>query len=185
MKIYTKTGDRGETALFANGRVYKNDTRVEAYGTVDELNSWLGLVRTYDLPEAASDWLETIQNDLFVIGSDLATPIDSSPDWLVRMTPAPTLALEAAIDQMDLELTPLAAFILPGGTPAAASTHIARTVCRRAERLCVSLLQNEGVNAHTLVYLNRLSDFLFTLARYINLKAGESETKWQIRNRKR
>jgi cob(I)alamin adenosyltransferase len=181
MKIYTKTGDEGETALFSGGRVPKNDARVEAYGTVDELNSWLGLIRTYDLAVLVSAWLESIQNDLFVIGADLATPLDSSPDWLVRMGEQPTIALEVAIDLMDTELSPLKAFILPGGIPAAASLHIARTVCRRAERLCVSLQQSEGINPAALIYLNRLSDFLFTLARYVNLKAGESETKWQTR----
>ena len=181
MKIYTKTGDSGETALFAGGRVPKNDLRVEAYGTVDELNSWLGLIRTYTLPDPVPAWLETIQNDLFVIGADLATPMDSSPDWLVRMTEPPVDALETAIDHMTAELTPLKAFILPGGTTAAANSHIARTVCRRAERLCVALQQIDNINPSVLKYLNRLSDFLFTLARYVNLNAGESETKWQTR----
>ncbi len=182
MKIYTKTGDSGETSLFAGGRVPKNDPRVEAYGTVDELNSWLGLIRSYPVSQETQDWLETIQNDLFVLGADLATPLDSNPSWLVRMTEPPAQALESGIDRMDEQLAPLKAFILPGGTPAAGSLHIARTVCRRAERLCVALGQTEGVNAHALTYLNRLSDFLFTLARFVNLQAGEAETKWQTRS---
>jgi len=182
MKIYTKTGDSGETSLFAGGRVPKNDPRVETYGTVDELNSWLGLIRGYSISTEAQDWLETVQNDLFILGADLATPLDSNPSWLVRMTESPVQVLERAIDRMDEQLTPLAAFILPGGTPAAASLHIARTVCRRAERLCVALGQSEDVNSHALTYLNRLSDFLFTLARYVNMQAAESETKWQTRS---
>jgi cob(I)alamin adenosyltransferase len=178
MKIYTKTGDTGETSLFSGGRVPKDDGRVEAYGTVDELNSWLGLVRSNELPFLAETWLEKIQNDLFKIGADLATPLDSNPAWLVRMDEAPAQDLEAWIDQMDADLIPPKSFILPGGCAAAAQLHIARTVCRRAERLCVTLQAGPGVNAPVIIYMNRLSDFLFTLARWVNLKAGVSETKW-------
>ena len=181
MKIYTKTGDEGDTSLFSGGRVAKDDLRVEAYGTVDELNSWLGLIRSHDLPPAPAAWLETIQNDLFVIGADLATPLDSHPAWLVRLTEPPVAALETAIDQMDEHLTPLRAFILPGGTSAAAETHIARTVCRRAERACVRLQHVSAINPVLIRYLNRLSDFLFTLARELNRQSGEAETKWQTR----
>ncbi len=182
MKIYTKTGDRGETSLFAGGRVRKDNIRVEAYGTVDELNSVLGLARSYPLPEQAQTWLEAVQNVLFVVGADLATPMDSSPKWLVRLDDQPVLALENAIDQMDEELPRMTAFILPGGVTAAAALHVARTVCRRAERICVTLSAEETINPNVLVYLNRLSDFLFTLARWVNLKAGETETKWHSRS---
>ena len=181
MKIYTKTGDQGETALFAGGRVLKSHIRVEAYGTVDELNSLLGLVRSYTRPAQAQTWLEAIQNDLFIVGADLATPAESTPAWLVRLVEQPVTALEQAIDQMDLDLEPLKAFILPGGIPAAATLHVARTVCRRAERICTTLQTESGVNPAVLMYLNRLSDFLFTLARWVNLQAGESETKWSVR----
>lgn len=182
MKIYTKTGDTGETSLFAGGRVPKSHLRVEAYGTVDELNSVLGLIRTYPVPEQAQAWLEAIQNTLFTVGSDLATPLDAKADWLVRLDAAPTQALEQGIDAMTDELEPLRNFILPGGTPAAAHAHIARTVCRRAERVCVALAEAEPINGEVIVYLNRLSDFLFTLARWINLKSGESETRWSVRS---
>lgn len=181
MKIYTKTGDTGETSLFAGGRVKKHDPRVDAYGTVDELNAHLGFLRTYEMPQKAQAWLEDIQNVLFVVGSDLATPLDAKADWLVRLDEAPVLRLEAAIDEMTAALEPLQSFILPGGTSAAAYTHVARTVCRRAERCCVALAQDHEVNAQVIVYLNRLSDFFFTLARWLNHRAGESETKWSVR----
>lgn len=182
MKIYTRTGDTGETSLFAGGRVRKDDIRVEAYGTVDELNSLLGLVRAYDIPQQAQTWLETIQNTLFVIGADLATPMDSNPKWLVRLDDQPSVVLEGAIDQMDADLPKMTAFILPGGTVAASTLHVARTVCRRAERISVTLASQDSINANVIQYLNRLSDFLFTLARWVNLQAGESETKWISRS---
>lgn len=182
MKVYTRTGDRGETSLFAGGRVPKNDVRVDAYGTVDELNSLIGVIRAYGIPEEADSWLETIQNELFVIGADLATPLDASADWLVRLDDALAGHLEAWIDQMTATLPALTNFILPGGTLAASQTHVARTVCRRAERLCVDLASVHPINEAVLKYLNRLSDFLFTLARYLNLQAGESEMKWSVRN---
>ncbi len=178
MKIYTRTGDGGDTGLFGGGRVRKHHIRVEAYGTVDELNSWLGVIRTYPLPEQAGRWLETIQNDLFRLGADLATPAEAPPERAVRLEPAAVAALEQAIDTMDVDLPPLASFILPGGTPGAAALHVARTVCRRAERVAVALADVEAVNPAAIMYLNRLSDFLFTLARWINLQAGESEVHW-------
>lgn len=181
MKIYTKTGDQGETSLFAGGRVSKDDLRVEAYGTVDELNSILGLIRTYDVSDPAPDWLETIQNVLFTIGADLATPLDAKAEWVVRLDDAPAGQLETFIDTMDDALEPLKSFVLPGGTRAAAHAHVARTVCRRAERVCVALASDHPINANVIIYLNRLSDFLFTLARWLNFKAGESETKWSVR----
>ncbi|HRL13451.1 MAG TPA: cob(I)yrinic acid a,c-diamide adenosyltransferase [Aggregatilineales bacterium] len=181
MKIYTRTGDDGETSLFAGGRVRKDHARVDAYGTVDELNSLLGLIRTNPLPAPAGDWLERIQNELFTVGADLATPLDARADWLVRLTDAPITLLEQAIDAMDADLPELRNFILPGGTPAAAHTHVARTVCRRAERVCVELAAYEPINKLVITYLNRLSDFLFVLARWLNLKAGEPETRWHAR----
>lgn len=181
MKIYTKTGDNGETSLFAGGRVLKDDARVSAYGTVDELNSYLGLVRTYDIPEQADRWLAQIQNDLFRIGSDLATPLDAKAEWIVRVSADAVPPLEAAIDAMDDELPELTAFILPGGTPAAATLHVARTICRRAERLCVTLKTEDLINPPVIAYLNRLSDFLFTLARWVNFQAGVADTQWSVR----
>lgn len=182
MKVYTKTGDGGETSLFAGGRVPKSDLRVAAYGTVDELNSVIGVVRAYGVAQAVDRWLETIQNDLFVIGADLATPLDAKADWLVRLTEAPVAQLESWIDEMTEQLPELKAFILPGGTLAAAQAHVARTVCRRAERLTVELAAQHPINELVVRYLNRLSDFLFTLARYLNHLAGESETKWSVRS---
>lgn len=178
MKIYTKTGDQGQTSLFAGGRVSKDHLRVEAYGTVDELNSVLGVVRSYGVPPQAETWLIQLQNNLFTVGSDLATPLDNTPDWLVRLTEQPVVQLEAAIDLMDTQLEPLKAFILPSGTPPAAMLHVARTVCRRAERITVALGHSEAINPAVLAYLNRLSDFLFTLARWINHQAGVAETTW-------
>lgn len=182
MKIYTKTGDTGETSLFAGGRVPKSDLRVETYGTVDELNSYLGLARTHKLNEKSDQWLETIQNDLFRVGSDLATPLTANADWLVRLGGEEVVPIEAAIDEMTEALPELKAFILPGGTPAAATLHVARTICRRAERLSVLLYTEQTINPHIIPYLNRLSDFLFTLARWENHLAGENEIKWQVRS---
>lgn len=181
MKIYTKTGDDGTTALFAGGRVSKDDLRVEAYGTVDELNSTLGLIRTFELSSEIQTWLTDIQNTLFVIGADLATPLDSTPSWLVRLDEAHTTKLEHWIDVMDEHLPQLTAFILPGGHPAAAHTHIARTITRRAERLCVSANHTTPINPQVTIYLNRLSDFLFTLARRINQHFGVDDAPWRVR----
>lgn len=181
MKIYTRTGDRGDTSLFGGRRVRKHDLRVDAYGTVDELNSLLGLARAEGLPQQAAAWLEQIQNDLFTLGADLATPLDAASDWVVRLDPEAAAGLEIAIDRMDETLPALKHFILPGGTRAAATTHVARTVCRRGERLCVALADADAVNPAAIVYLNRLSDFLFTLARWLNHQAGENEQGWRVR----
>lgn len=184
MKIYTKTGDQGDTSLFGGDRVRKHDHRVESYGTVDELNSLLGLIRAEGVPSEAGEWLERIQNDLFHLGADLATPLDVQSAWVVRIAPEAVTALEQAIDRMDEVLPSLQQFILPGGTRAAAATHVARTVCRRAERQCVRLADDETINPVTVIYLNRLSDLLFTLARWLNFQAGESEQAWQVIPRK-
>ncbi len=178
MKIYTKTGDDGTTSLFSGGRVSKTHLRVEAYGTVDELNSVLGVVRAAKPHPQTDAWLTEIQRHLFHLGADLATPLDSKSDWVVRMDAGKITWLENTIDQMTAELPPLTSFILPGGSPAAAQLHIARTVCRRAERITVALQEQEPLGDFVLHYLNRLSDFFFTLARWENMQAGISEDKW-------
>ena len=181
MKIYTKTGDTGDTGLFGGGRVPKDDPRVAAYGDVDELNSSIGAARAA-LPEAAFDpLLEQIQRDLFAIGGHLATP---DPEKVRAALAKADLgeervrAMEDAIDAADAELPPLRAFVLPGGTPGAAALHIARTVCRRAERSVVGLARDAEVPSLFIVYLNRLSDLLFVLARHANHVAGRPEPKW-------
>lgn len=183
MKIYTRTGDSGETSLFAGGRVTKDSARLHAYGTVDELNSMLGLVLAHQPTAQLQTWLAVIQNELFVIGSDLATPLDADAKWLTRLTEEPVQRLEREIDQMDEVLTPLKNFILPTGTPAAATLQVARTICRRAERWTVTVNQDAPINASVLHYLNRLSDWLFTAARYENHAAGQAETIWKSPDR--
>jgi cob(I)alamin adenosyltransferase len=181
MKIYTKTGDDGTTSLFSGGRVRKDHLRVEAYGTVDELNSHLGMARALQAQSAVDGLLEQVQNQLFHLGADLATPLDAKADWVVRMTAEPIAWLEHGIDEMDQTLTPLKNFILPGGSPAAAQLHIARTVCRRAERLTVQLAEHTALGEFVVPYLNRLSDWLFTVARYENHLAGIAESQWSVR----
>jgi cob(I)alamin adenosyltransferase len=178
MKIYTKTGDDGTTSLFSGGRVSKTHLRVEAYGTVDELNSILGVARAHQPNSQTDAWLAQIQRQLFNLGADLATPLDAKSDWVVRMDAETVLWLENGIDEMTAELPELKHFILPGGSAAAAQLHVARTVCRRAERLIVGLQTQEPIGDHVLNYLNRLSDFLFTLARWENMQAGIPEDKW-------
>jgi cob(I)alamin adenosyltransferase len=181
MKIYTRTGDDGTTSLFSGGRVRKDHLRVEAYGTVDELNSVLGVVRTLQLQGDLAGWLEQIQNQLFHLGSDLATPLDAKASWVVRVEESTVQWLETTIDTMTASLPELKTFILPGGTPAAAHLHVARTVCRRAERLTVALSEHEALSPWTLHFLNRLSDWLFTAARYANFQANVAESAWSIR----
>lgn len=181
MKIYTKTGDTGETSLFGGGRVSKHAPRVAAYGNVDELNAVLGQVMAHEPAEFAQALFEDIQRDLFAIGGLLASP---NPDKVARalekarLDDARVAALERAIDAADAHLPPLTAFILPGGTPKAAALHHARTVCRRAERSVVALRESEGVAPEILVYLNRLSDLLFVLARRANHEAGVTDRVW-------
>jgi len=183
MKIYTRTGDDGQTSLFAGGRTSKDAARLHAYGTVDELNSVIGLVLAQRPSAEVGTWLGVIQNELFVVGSDLATPQDAEAKWLVRLSEAPVIRLEQEIDDMSSKLPELKNFILPTGTPAAATLHIARTVCRRAERWAVTVAEQEPLNASVLHYLNRLSDWLFTAARYENLLAGRDETIWQTQDK--
>ncbi|MFN8375808.1 MAG: cob(I)yrinic acid a,c-diamide adenosyltransferase [Anaerolineae bacterium] len=180
MKIYTKTGDSGETSLFSGGRVPKKHLRVEAYGTVDELNSMIGVARAHQPHPQTNSWLERIQKQLFHLGADLATPLDAKADWIVRIDADSISWMETSIDQMTAELPELKNFILPGGSVATAQIHVARTVCRRAERLAVALRDEEPISEHVIPYLNRLSDFLFTLARWENMKAGIAEEKWSV-----
>ncbi len=181
MKIYTRTGDAGGTSLFGGGRVAKHDARVEAYGTIDELNSVLGVARAATPNKQSDEWLEMVQNQLFHLGSDLATPLDAKSDWITRVSGADVDWLERSIDQMSEALAPLRNFILPGGTPAAAQIQLARAVCRRAERRMVTLSESQDISEYALPYINRLSDWLFTLARYENMRAGEPESKWSLR----
>jgi cob(I)alamin adenosyltransferase len=178
MKIYTKTGDDGTTLLFSGGRVSKYHLRVEAYGTVDELNAVLGVVRTLQPHSAA--WLARIQSQLFHLGADLATPLDASSPRQVRISAKHVIWLESIIDEMTAALPPLTNFILPGGSPAAAHLHVARTVCRRAERQAVALAGAEAISEQVLPYLNRLSDALFMLARWENMQAGTAEANWHL-----
>jgi cob(I)alamin adenosyltransferase len=175
MKIYTRTGDTGETSLFGGARVRKDDARIEAYGTIDELNSFLGVARA-SWPSSSFDGeLHLIQSDLFDIGAHLASPGTSrfaGPDT------ARVAALEQAIDAMESELAPLKSFILPGGSLAASQLHVARTVCRRAERLVVALHDDDEATKASIAYLNRLSDFLFVAARFANHSQGVADVPW-------
>jgi len=180
-KIYTRTGDAGETALFGGGRVPKDHPRVASYGDVDELNSAIGVARTIAPTDFFDHLLESIQQDLFAIGGHLATP---DPDKVrkalerARLSSDRVETFEHAIDAIDGELPALTAFILPTGTPKAAALHLSRTVCRRAERSVVALSRIEDVPPLFLVYLNRLSDLLFTLARAANHRAGVKDVTW-------
>jgi cob(I)alamin adenosyltransferase len=180
LKIYTKTGDQGTTGLLGSGRVPKDDLRIEAYGTIDELNAVLGQVRALGLDPAADDLAAHLQDELFVLGSALADP-DPAGRFHNAIGDGHVGRLEEAIDVMDSELTPLRAFILPGGSPAAAGLHLARTICRRAERVVVRLARHPGssVPSAVLVYLNRLSDLLFVLARVVNQRAGVADVPWK------
>jgi cob(I)alamin adenosyltransferase len=181
MKIYTRTGDTGETALFGGGRVPKHDARVSAYGDVDELNATLGLVLATPPVDFEAPLIETIQRDLFAIGGQLASPDPAKVAKALAkagLDSGRVTALEAAIDRADAELPALAAFVLPGGTAKAAALHVARTVCRRAERSVVALDRAQRVPPIILSYLNRLSDLLFTLARLANHRAGVADRTW-------
>ena len=180
VKIYTKTGDGGETGLFGGMRVRKSDLRVAAYGEVDELNAALGLVRAgvEDLEIEAQ--LAHIQEELFCVGAELATPDDARARSAVPpVEPSWTERLEEAIDAWQAELSPLRRFILPGGTRTAAALHLARCVCRRAERRAAALSAGAVVSPALLAYLNRLSDFLFVAARIANRRAGRTEVEWR------
>lgn len=181
MKIYTRTGDEGDTGLFGGARVKKNHPRIAAYGTVDETNAFVGMARVHRPAGAHGDRLDTmlgrIQHELFVVGADLATP-DDSKARVPRIGPEHVAALEADIDAMETDLAPLRQFILPGGTACAAALHAARTVCRRAERETVAAMGIEEMDARVMVYLNRLSDLLFVAARWANHVQGAPDIPW-------
>lgn len=177
MKIYTKKGDSGNTSLFGGQRVSKSSKRIDSYGTVDELNSILGMVISFGISEKGAEFLETIQQQLFVLGADLATPA-SKDVRIERIGHSEVKFLEKAIDEMEEDLEPLKNFILPGGANAGATLHFARTVCRRAERITVECRHEEEISEVAIMYINRLSDFLFVLARYENKQAGTRETGW-------
>jgi cob(I)alamin adenosyltransferase len=178
-RIYTKTGDKGETALGDGSRVPKDHPRVAAYGEVDELNAVLGLLLAQNPDLAEAELVRSVQNDLFDVGADLCLPPspDEKPGQHLRVRPEQAERLEKAIDRLNAGLTPLTSFVLPGGRPAAAGCHVARTVCRRAERTVVALSRREPVNPQVVIYLNRLSDLLFVLARACN-ENGRDDVLW-------
>ncbi|MBA3854823.1 MAG: ATP:cob(I)alamin adenosyltransferase [Gemmatimonas sp.] len=181
LKIYTKTGDDGDTGLFGGGRVPKDHPRVTAYGEVDELNAVIGQARSVEMMPRIDEVLAPVQRDLFALGAMLATPdLDKMREQLekARISDARIAQLEQAIDDGESELEPLKAFILPGGTAKAAALHVARTVCRRAERAVIHLQRDTEVPQIVIVYLNRLSDLLFVLARVANKRAGAGEVTW-------
>jgi cob(I)alamin adenosyltransferase len=178
VKIYTRTGDTGQTSLFGKDRISKADPRVEAYGDIDELNAWLGYVRSFTIDPDIDQALLQIQRDLFAVGAQLADPAERLSDRHTKafITAADVTRLESLMDHLDGELPPLNFFILSGGSPPGAALHVARTVCRRAERQMVTLAP--AVDAVLLQYINRLSDLLFVLARAANHRAGLPETRW-------
>jgi cob(I)alamin adenosyltransferase len=179
VKIYTKTGDTGETSLFDKSRVSKADPRVDAYGEVDELNACLGAARAAGTDDDIAATLEAIQMDLFAVGARLADPSSRIAGRVTKaaVTDAHIVRLEQTIDRLEGELRPLRRFILPGGGPAGSLLHLARTVCRRAERRVVAL-GADAVEPAVVIYLNRLSDLLFVMARAVNQRAGVPETEW-------
>ena len=186
-KVYTRAGDAGKTRLAGGQEVWKDSVRVEAYGTVDELNSMLGLVRVsngqagtnVEVSERMGTILKWVQNKLFDLGGILATaPGESFPN-MPTVTPEDVAHLEHLIDECQKDLTPLKEFILPGGGQLAALLHVARTICRRAERLCVTLSKEESIDKALIIFLNRLSDALFVFARWVTKKQGESEFLWE------
>lgn len=177
MKIYTKKGDEGETSLYGGQKVSKSSLRIASYGTVDELNSILGMVLAEKPTAKTERLLKIVQEQLFVLGADLATPI-SKEVRINRISEKEVEFLESSIDDMETYLPALKNFILPGGTKAGASIHYARTVCRRAERLTVECSDDEEISPLSLIYLNRLSDFLFVLGRFENYSTNTEETPW-------
>ena len=181
MKIYTKRGDRGRTSLFGGTGVSKASPRIEAYGTVDELNAVLGLVRSLHPSSSTDALLGEIQSDLFVLGAELAAPRNAANRLPRRLGAADVRRLEASIDSIDAALPPLKVFIIPGGSPVAAQLHVARTVCRRMERRLVSLARTASTNSDALIYVNRLSDLLFVLSRHANKEKGVAEVEWRAK----
>jgi len=181
MKIYTKTGDQGTTALFGGKRVSKADLRIDSYGTVDELNAYIGLLRDLEVNQKRKDFLIEIQDRLFTIGSILATEPGNLKVKIPGLQPTDIQALEKEIDRVEAGLPPLRVFVLPGGHTSVSFGHIARTVCRRAERLAVALDQQEKVDSLVIQYLNRLSDYLFVLCRKMASELGAEESPWKPR----
>jgi cob(I)alamin adenosyltransferase len=180
-KIYTKTGDEGDTGLFGGGRVPKDHPRVSAYGDIDELNAVIGMARSVEMMPRIDEVLAPVQRDLFALGALLATPdLEKMKEQLqkARISDARIAQMEQAIDDGEAELEPLKAFILPGGTPKAAALHVARVTCRRAERAVIHLQREAEIPQIVIVYLNRLSDLLFVLARVANRRAGAGEVTW-------
>lgn len=178
MKIYTKTGDDGETGLYGGGRVRKDHARLEAFGTVDELNAAIGVLRAESLDQDIQTLLEMIQNQLFNLGAELATPqAEILPN---KINTAQIEMLEKSIDRFEEELQPLKNFILPGGTRAAGLLHLCRTICRRAERRVITMQEfvDEAISQGIVIYLNRLSDLLFVVARVVNRRAGMNDVPW-------
>jgi len=186
-RVYTRTGDQGETALVGGRRVPKDSLRIEAYGTVDELNSILGLARVFNAEQrednAKALWLDEVlrrlQNELFDLGSELATPPDAAYEGMFRVSAPQVTALEGLIDECQKDLQPLKSFVLPGGGRVGGFLHQARTVCRRAERRVLALSRAEAVGDGPLKYLNRLSDLLFVLSRWVGRHLGETEYLWE------
>jgi cob(I)alamin adenosyltransferase len=185
MKLYTRSGDDGSTGLFGGDRVQKDDPRVEAYGCVDELNAFVGQalcgVKTLqdNAPQQVPDILTTLQSRLFDLGADLATPHESKHESKIhRIDATHVTQAERWIDEIDAQNSPMTHFVLPGGTELAARLHIARTVCRRAERAMVKLARHETVNPHAIIFVNRVSDLLFAMARLANRKAGVADVPW-------
>lgn len=187
-RVYTKTGDKGSTSLADGSRVSKCDLRLDTYGTVDELNSVVGIVRSVlnDASKLSANrkklidhWLEAVQNDLFNLGGDLATPIASRWESMVVLGEVEITHLEQMIDLLQEDLPPLKEFVLPGGTSLNAHLHLARTVCRRAERLAVQLQNEAEINPQAVPFLNRLSDFFFVASRWVQFHQGTAETTWK------
>jgi cob(I)alamin adenosyltransferase len=179
MKIYTRTGDEGSTALFGGSRVSKADLRIDAYGTVDELNAFLAVVRDQEVNRKREHFLVHVQERLFTIGSMLATVPGNTTVKIPRLVEGDSESLEEAIDQMEAHLQPLRNFVLPGGHVSISHCHVARTVCRRAERKIVALSEAEVVDPLVIMYINRLSDYLFVLARTMAAELGIVETPWK------
>ncbi|MCF8260883.1 MAG: cob(I)yrinic acid a,c-diamide adenosyltransferase [Melioribacteraceae bacterium] len=184
MKIYTKTGDEGKTSLFGGKRVWKDDLRIEAYGNVDELNSLLGLAEAEITQTEVKTIIHSLQNRLFDLGSDLASPVHEGKSYshIPRINKSYSESIEKLIDDLDCKLDPLKNFILPGGTKGAAILHNARTVCRRVERSIIKLDREENIGDEIKVFINRISDFLFVLARYVNKINGIEDIAWQKEN---
>lgn len=182
MKIYTRTGDDGQTGLFGGARVAKDDLRVEAYGTVDETNALLGVARATGLSPQVDEVLARVQTDLFVLGAELAcAPGKADKLSMALLSAADAQRLEQAIDAAEAPLAPLTSFVLPGGSASAAALHHARTVCRRAERRVLAARREDGVRDELVIYLNRLSDLLFVLARRVNHDTGVADVPWAPR----